>query len=216
MRSSVLAWATALLAGTAFAADSWAQPRDAFCLCDSDADVIANDFAQLISNFSTDFANNVLADDYTDQSDSVNTLIDSGTTSPIAVWFLPSYDTRLLSSRLIVLSLARYLDLCHQGCFHRWPKWSARRSFHYPSDMAHLRHRHHPMGCHPGGHSAGSRFRCFDRRAIVQRIPAIPDQDHLWRVQQRCLVGRSRPPRVHLELDLKGIDATISRQAALS
>ena len=87
MRASLLAWATALLASTAFAADSWAQPRDAFCLCDSDADVIANDFAQLISNFTTTFANEVLADDYTDQSDSVNTLIDSGTTSPLAVWF---------------------------------------------------------------------------------------------------------------------------------
>jgi len=83
MRSSVLAWVTTLLAGTAFAADSWAQPRGAFCLCDSDADVIGNDFAELISNYSEDFAKKVLADDYTDQSDSVNTLIDSGTTSPI-------------------------------------------------------------------------------------------------------------------------------------
>jgi hypothetical protein len=90
MRSSaVLAWATAFLAGTAFAVDSWAQPRDAFCLCDSDADVIANDFAQLISNYSEDFAKKVLADDYTDQSDSVNTLIDNGTTSPIPVWESP-------------------------------------------------------------------------------------------------------------------------------
>src|SRR5947208_925265 len=86
MRSSVLAWAATLLAGTAFAADSWAQPRDAFCLCDSDADVIGNDFAQLISNYSEEFATKVLADDYTDQSDSVNTLIDNGTTSPIPVW----------------------------------------------------------------------------------------------------------------------------------
>lgn len=83
--SSVLAWAATLLAGTAVAGDSWAQPRDAFCLCDSDADVIGNDFAQLISNYSNDFANKVLANDYTDQSDSVNTLIDKGTTSPIAL-----------------------------------------------------------------------------------------------------------------------------------
>jgi len=80
--SSVLA-AAALLAGSAVAANSWAQPRSSFCLCDSDADVIANDFAQLISNFSQSFADQVLAPDYTDQSDSVNTLIDSGTTSPI-------------------------------------------------------------------------------------------------------------------------------------
>jgi hypothetical protein len=101
MRSSVLAWAATLLAGTAFAADSWAQPRDAFCLCDSDADVIGNDFAQLISNYSADFANKVIASDYTDQSDSVNTLIDSGTTSPSAVCTLFTLQ-RLLSSRLIV------------------------------------------------------------------------------------------------------------------
>lgn len=81
--SSVLAWATTLLAGTAVAGNSWAQPRDSFCLCDSDADVIGNDFAQLISNYSADFATKVLADDFSDQSDSVNTLIDSGTTGPI-------------------------------------------------------------------------------------------------------------------------------------
>jgi hypothetical protein len=81
--SSVLVWAAALFAGSAVAGDSWAKPRDAFCLCDSDADVIANDFAQLISNYSAALANDVLASDYTDQSDSVNTLIDSGTTSPI-------------------------------------------------------------------------------------------------------------------------------------
>jgi hypothetical protein len=84
MRSSiVLAFATTLLAGAAVAADSWARPRDAFCLCDSDADVIANDFAQLISNYTAAFAEKVLADDYIDQSDSVNTLIDNGTESPI-------------------------------------------------------------------------------------------------------------------------------------
>jgi len=81
--SSVLAVAATFLAGSAVAANSWAKPRDAFCLCDSDADVIGNDFAQLISNYSAAFAENVLAADYTDQSDSVNTLIDSGTTSPL-------------------------------------------------------------------------------------------------------------------------------------
>ena len=85
--SSVLAVAATFLASSAVAADSWAKPRDAFCLCDSDADVIANDFAQLISNYSVALAENVLASDYTDQSDSVNTLIDSGTTGPIPVCY---------------------------------------------------------------------------------------------------------------------------------
>jgi len=74
--SSALAFAATLLAGSAVA-NSWAQPRDSFCLCDSDADQIAQDFADLISNFNATFANEVLADDYTDQSDSVNTLIDA-------------------------------------------------------------------------------------------------------------------------------------------
>ena len=83
--SSVLAFAATLLASTVVAGNSWAQPRDAFCLCDSDADVIGNDFAQLISNYNATFAALVLASDYTDQSDSVNTLIDSGTTAPIPV-----------------------------------------------------------------------------------------------------------------------------------
>lgn len=83
--SSVLALGATLLAGSAVAADTWSKPRDAFCLCDSDADVIGNDFAQLISNYSATFANNVLAPDFYDQSDSVNTLIDSGTTGPIPV-----------------------------------------------------------------------------------------------------------------------------------
>jgi len=81
--SSVLAVAATFLAGSAAAANSWAKPRDAFCLCDSDADVIGNDFAQLISNYSVALAENVLAATYIDQSDSVNTLIDSGTTGPI-------------------------------------------------------------------------------------------------------------------------------------
>ena len=82
--SSALAFAATLLAGSAVA-QSWAQPRDTFCLCDSDADQIAQDFADLISNFNETFANLVLAEDYTDQSDSVNTLIDSGGVSPIPV-----------------------------------------------------------------------------------------------------------------------------------
>lgn len=74
--SSALAFAATLLAGSAVA-HSWARPRDSFCLCDSDADVIANDFATLISDFDPAFAEQVLADDFTDQSDSVNTLINT-------------------------------------------------------------------------------------------------------------------------------------------
>ena len=56
-----------------------------YCLTECDADVIANDFAQLISNYTQAFAELVLAENYLDQSDSVNTLIDSGTEAPIPV-----------------------------------------------------------------------------------------------------------------------------------
>ena len=89
MRSSaIFTLASALLASSvSAAANSWAQPRDAFCLCDSDAEVIAQDFVDLIAAFNKTQAEIVIADDYTDQSDSVNTLIDQGTTSPQAVGY---------------------------------------------------------------------------------------------------------------------------------
>lgn len=79
---SVLVWATTLLAS----ANAWPH---GWCLCRDEAEVIGNDFALLISDYNATFANLVLADDYTDQSDSVNTLIDSGTTAPIPVCELP-------------------------------------------------------------------------------------------------------------------------------
>lgn len=61
--------------------------RPSFCLSNADAKQIGDDFALLISAYNATFANLVLANDYTDQSDSVNTLIDSGTTGPIPVSF---------------------------------------------------------------------------------------------------------------------------------
>jgi len=47
--------------------------------------VIANQFAQLISNYSVALADAVLAENYFDQADSVNTLIDGGTEAPLPV-----------------------------------------------------------------------------------------------------------------------------------
>jgi len=60
-----------------------AIPR--FCLTDHDANVVANDFAQFLSNFSVPLAQAILADGFTDQSDSANSLIDGGTQSPFPV-----------------------------------------------------------------------------------------------------------------------------------
>lgn len=61
----------------------WLEPRQSFCLTDDDATTVAGYFVDLIADYSTSLANAVLADDYTDQADSVNTLIDNGGTSPI-------------------------------------------------------------------------------------------------------------------------------------
>ena len=79
--SAVIALTTGLLVTQ----ESWARPHDAFCLSDSDADVIGNNFAQLISNYSKAFATEVLADDYTDYTDSVITLMDNAGTAPLTV-----------------------------------------------------------------------------------------------------------------------------------
>jgi len=55
------------------------------CLTDQDAFVVANNFAQTISNFSVPLAEAVFSDDFTDQSDSVNSLIDGGMQTPFPV-----------------------------------------------------------------------------------------------------------------------------------
>lgn len=63
------------------------------CLTDQDAFVVANNFAQTISNFSVGLAEAVFSDDFTDQSDSVNSLIDGGKQSPIPVRLGCAYHT---------------------------------------------------------------------------------------------------------------------------
>jgi len=66
-----------------------------FCLTDHDAKVVANNFAQLLSNFSVPLAQAVLANDFTDQSDSANSLADGGTQSPLPV--RTDHDTLLMA-----------------------------------------------------------------------------------------------------------------------
>lgn len=70
------------------------------CLTDQDAFVVANNFAQSISNFSVGLAEAIFTDDYTDQSDSVNSLIDGGKQSPIPVRLMiraPHLDLALIN-----------------------------------------------------------------------------------------------------------------------
>jgi hypothetical protein len=47
------------------------------CISAADAVLIADGFGQILSNFSTSFGDNLIADGYVDQSDSVATLMHS-------------------------------------------------------------------------------------------------------------------------------------------
>lgn len=48
-----------------------------FCLCREDAMAVGQNFGQLISNYTAAFAHETLASTFSDQTDSVITLIDS-------------------------------------------------------------------------------------------------------------------------------------------
>lgn len=57
----------------------------AACLTDQQAVKVANNFATLFSNFTPAFANQTLAVDFTDQTDSVSWLMNNGTNCPKTV-----------------------------------------------------------------------------------------------------------------------------------
>lgn len=62
------------------------------CICDLEAKQVGRDFGLLVSNYSDTLANNVLASTFSDQTDSVITLIDSASQpqEPIPVRMVPS------------------------------------------------------------------------------------------------------------------------------
>ena len=86
MRSSIIAAATfaigALAGGPIY---PYFQKRDCndTCMTYDQATVVANNFKTLIASYSDDLADQVLAVDFTDYSDSVTSLINSGCTSPV-------------------------------------------------------------------------------------------------------------------------------------
>ena len=61
------------------------------CLNDKRAQAVANNFQALIANYSDTLANATLTTDFTDYSDSVNTLIDGGCSGPVTVRPLPCW-----------------------------------------------------------------------------------------------------------------------------
>jgi hypothetical protein len=67
------------------AATAFAAPAQC-CMSAKQAQAVANNFGSLISSYSKELANKALTKDYTDYSESVNTLIDScptGTDQPL-------------------------------------------------------------------------------------------------------------------------------------
>jgi len=56
-----------------------------FCLTDDEAAAVGNNFAQLTSDYTTALADNALYSAFSDQTDSVATLIDSASGEPIPV-----------------------------------------------------------------------------------------------------------------------------------
>lgn len=107
--STILA-ATSVFAATVFGASNVAarnHGRDKSCMSDADAQQVATNFGHLLDNYSDTLANESLTVDYTDYSDSVIELINSGCTGPVAV----SGDCRKSRN----LNIANYLTarLCH-------------------------------------------------------------------------------------------------------
>lgn len=84
-------WSTPTLLLAAAALLSSLTRVEAICLTDANADLVANNFATLFSNYSEAFANKTLAVDYTDQTDSVSWLISNGIYLKLSICTSSSY-----------------------------------------------------------------------------------------------------------------------------
>lgn len=62
---------------------------NAFCISDAEAITVGNNFAHLVSNYSDAFANKTLAPTFSDQTDSVITLIDSASQPQVPIMVGP-------------------------------------------------------------------------------------------------------------------------------
>lgn len=63
----------------------WGHHGYQACMSDAQAQQVATNFGNLISDYSVELANEALAPSYTDYSASVNTLIDGGCSGPLPV-----------------------------------------------------------------------------------------------------------------------------------
>ena len=85
MRSAIIAAATLAVGALANPTYPYFQKRDCndTCMTYDQATVVANNFKTLIAAYTDDLAEQVMAVDFTDYSDSVTSLINSGCTSPV-------------------------------------------------------------------------------------------------------------------------------------
>jgi hypothetical protein len=84
MRASTIISSIAVLA-TGVLATPTASYGPPSCMSAQTASTLANNFGKLISAYSAKLANQTLAVDFTDYSESVNSLIDNGGTAPQAL-----------------------------------------------------------------------------------------------------------------------------------
>ncbi|KAK4947026.1 hypothetical protein LTR10_014168 [Elasticomyces elasticus] len=86
MRSFATVAAAAALVSTAAAAPfgwgDWAAPNPATCMSNATVQYLVAGFGSLLSDYNTDVANTILADDLVDWSDSINSLIGAPVGNP--------------------------------------------------------------------------------------------------------------------------------------
>jgi hypothetical protein len=95
------------LAAQSFAGRYVGHEYTGFCLSNADANILATSFGQTISNYTTELAVQLFTNDFTDQSDSVNSLIQN---SPLPN--IPVSSTRHPSYSLLPASnVSGWMDL---------------------------------------------------------------------------------------------------------
>jgi hypothetical protein len=122
-----------------------AQPHhgsNTTCISTPDASLIATSFGLTISNYTEALAVQLFTNNFTDQSDSVNTLIHEPGLQAKDV-STQAYEENII--QITDILIARILDLHLKSRIPRRTGSPTPRSFQDPEPLEHLRHRHHPL-----------------------------------------------------------------------
>lgn len=85
MRSFTAIATASLIALAAASPEPIFKRDDASCMTQAEAQTVANNFQELIADYSVDAANAYLTEDFEDNTDSVTELIDAGCSGPLPV-----------------------------------------------------------------------------------------------------------------------------------